>query len=80
MATEQDRINFIVQRDGVDAAVDFCKRTMKIYRVSILRSYKRGYGPKSPKGNVHFASIPEFRRKFITSYCVMKQFVKVNDK
>lgn len=75
---EQDRLNFIIQRDGIDAAVDFARNTMKIYRKSVLRSHKRGYGYNSQKGNIHFASIPEFRRKFIESYCAFKKFVAQN--
>lgn len=77
---EQQRIQFMINRDGIDAAVDFARRTMVSYRKAVLRSYKRGYGPKSQKGNIHFASIPEYRRKFIESYCAFKKFIKDNSK
>ena len=69
---EQERINFIIQRDGIEGAVDFCKRTMKIYRTAVLRSRKRGHDKP------HHASIPEFRRRFITSYCAFKKFAAQN--
>lgn len=69
---EQERINFIIQRDGIEGAVDFCKRTMKIYRTAVLRSRKRGHDKP------HHASIPEFRRKFIKSYCAFKKFIAQN--
>lgn len=69
---EQQRLQFITERDGIDGAVDFARRTLKIYRTAVLRSRKRGHDKP------HHASIPEYRRKFIESYCAFKKFIKDN--
>ena len=67
---EELRLNFIILRDGLSAAHDFAKRTIIQYRKSVLRSRKRGFS------NPHFASLPEYRRKFIESYCEFKAFTR----
>jgi len=62
LAVEQVRIDFLVQRDGVDSAVEWVRRTMRIYRQAVLN--KR-----------HFASTPDYRPKFIASYCSFKAWL-----
>lgn len=65
---ESQRIGFICARDGITAAVDFCWRTGHIYRAAVLASSKRGHH------RPHFASLPEYRAKFIGSYLDFKRF------
>ncbi|MCC6194462.1 MAG: hypothetical protein IT518_08350 [Burkholderiales bacterium] len=55
-------------RDGLAAAVDFCRRTGRIYRAAVLASGKRGHS------HPHFASLPQYRAKFIGSYLDFKRF------
>lgn len=65
---EFQRIALICARDGLAAAVDFCARTSRIYRDAVLASGRRGHH------HAHFASLPEYRRKFIGSYLDFKRF------
>jgi hypothetical protein len=67
---EQDRIDFIIARDGLDGAIDFASRTIKSYRTAVLTSRKRGH--KKP----HHASLEMYRRSFIESYVVLKKFLQ----
>jgi hypothetical protein len=63
MGEEPGRIEFLVRRDGVDAAVVLVDRTMRVYRRAVLD--KR-----------HFASASEYRRKFIEAYCEFKRWLR----
>lgn len=65
---EHQRIGLLCARDGIAAAVDFCWRAGHIYRAAVLASGKRGH--RHP----HFASLPEYRAKFIGSYLDFKRF------
>lgn len=65
---EIDRLRFISIRDGRQAAINFAERTLSIYRAAVLHSNKRGH-PRP-----HHASLPEYRRGFIESYCAIKKF------
>lgn len=65
---ELDRLWFISTRDGEPAAVEFAERTLRTYRKAVLHSNKRGH-PRP-----HHASLPEYRRGFIESYCAIKKF------
>ena len=67
---EQQRIQFMIDRDGLEGATDFARRTMKIYRTAVLKSAKRGH--EKP----HFASTNDWRRKFIQSYLSFKAFLQ----
>lgn len=70
---EEQRLAFIEARDGIAGAADFAKRAMAQYRKAVLMSRKRGYGkPNQP--NISHASLPEYRRKFIESYCAFKRY------
>ena len=76
--TEEARLKFVEDRDGVQGAIAFAKQGMHIYRTSVLQSAKRGYGVKgSPFANMkpHHASQREYRRKFIESYLDFKRYV-----
>ena len=63
MGEERGRIEFLVRRDGLMAAVAWVDRTMRIYRRAVLD--KR-----------HFASTSEYRRKFIEAYCEFKRWLR----
>lgn len=58
-STHQDGVEFLIQRDGLDVAIDWVRRTMQIYRRAVL-------------GKRHFASTADYRRMFIESYCEFK--------
>ena len=60
MNTERERVMFIYDRDGYDEAIEWAKRTYKIYRSCVLN--KR-----------HFASKVMYRRRFIESYIDLKK-------
>jgi hypothetical protein len=72
MNAETSRLEFIKNRDGLDAAIDFAKRTLVAYRKAVLCSRKRGVATP------HHASLPEYRRTFIESYCAFKSFLEEN--
>jgi hypothetical protein len=59
---EEDRIRFLLQRDGLEPTIAWVTRTRRIYRTAVL-----------DKG--HFASSGVFRRRFIESYCAFKRWL-----
>lgn len=65
---EFGRISFVIARDGMAAAVDFCRRTGHIYRAAVLANGRRGHH------HPHFASLPEYRARFIGSYLDFRRF------
>jgi hypothetical protein len=67
--SEQNRIAFVIARDGNALALEFAERTMQIYRKAVLCSAKRGY--EKP----HFASANVWRESYIRSYLELKRFV-----
>jgi hypothetical protein len=67
-----DRLTLLIERDGLDAAVEFAERTMRVYRTAVLTSRKRGCAKP------HHASLPEYRRNFIMGYLSFKQFISRN--
>lgn len=60
--SERERLAFLVQRDGAEAAAEWARRTMRIYRRALL----------APR---HFAGAPEYRRRFIEAYCEFKRWI-----
>jgi len=56
---EAARIAFLVDRDGSAAAAKGVKRTLRIYRTSVLN-------------HAHFASSREYRRGYIEAYLGFK--------
>ncbi len=64
---EQQRFHFLVNRDGMEAALVFAEQTMKSYRRAVLSSHKRGYIKP------HHGSLKEYRRSFICSYVYNKR-------
>lgn len=51
---EASRIAFLIARDGEDAALDWVRRTLEIYRSAVSDSR-------------HFASLPQYRDLFLDS-------------
>lgn len=65
---EAARIEFVWDRDGFKAALEFAQRGMKIYRQCVL-------GRKNhPTLKFHYASLDTWRETFIRSYLVYKRF------
>lgn len=62
IAVERARIDFLVQRDGIAAAVRWVRRTIGIYRRAVL-GWQRHSGRH------------EYRLRFIQSYCVFKAWL-----
>lgn len=62
---ETDRLNFIINRDGTRAAVEFAHRTMVSYRRHVL------YG--------HIDRLL-MRRKYIESYLAFKRFAREQER
>jgi plasmid stabilization system protein ParE len=60
--SEQERIAFLLGRDGPEATAEWVRRTLRIYRRAVL----------TPG---HFAGLPEFRRGFIESYCAFRRWL-----
>lgn len=60
--SERQRLGFLVERDGTEAAEKWARRTMQIYRRAVL----------TPR---HFASMAQYRRRFIESYCEFKRWI-----
>jgi len=71
--TEWPRIRFLIERDGLDAALVWCGNTMKIYRTAVLDR-----GNDNRRG--HYASTREFKRTFIDSYQDFKRFLAIYSK
>lgn len=67
--SELHRLVFIAQRDGLHAAVDFARRTLKLYRTCLrLRGHN---GTKR-----HHATLPQYRRGFVESCLVFRSNLK----
>lgn len=62
---EDRRIEFLVARDGINAAAAWVRRTMSIYRRAVLMKN-------------HYASGPPYRREFIEAYCAFKRWLETN--
>ena len=60
--SEERRIRFLVERDGMESTVAWVDRTMRIYRRAALDRH-------------HHASADEYRRKFIEAYCEFKRWL-----
>lgn len=69
---ENERLNFVIQRDGMTEAIDYAKRTLKVYRTALFRSRKHGFSQP------HHASIPEYRRLFVMSCLAFRKFIREN--
>jgi hypothetical protein len=67
--SEVKRLAHIEEHIGKTEALDFAKRTLRIYRSAVLHSKKRGVVKP------HFASLPLYREKFIRSYLELKRYV-----
>lgn len=58
---EADRLRFLEQSWGRDAALAFAQQTMRIYRRAVVRR-------SPPAGN------PEYRLRLLASYCYLKDY------
>ncbi|MEO6929332.1 MAG: hypothetical protein ABI190_09215 [Casimicrobiaceae bacterium] len=67
-------IAFLYARDGMAGTCEYCRRTAGIYRSAVLDSQKRGHL------RPHFASLPEYRHRFIESYLDFKRFALAADR
>ena len=64
MNVEQTRLDFLIERDGLEGAISFAARTRDIYRSHVLymkRTFKR-----------------DGRKAYVQSYLAFKQFVRDN--
>jgi len=68
--SEDSRIQFYINRDGLESAKDSIRMILKVYRKSVLCSKKRGHFKP------HHASTREFRQAFIDSYLQFKRFLQ----
>ncbi len=75
---EIDRLNFITQRDGLVAAIEFAKRGIKIYREGVLRSHKRKKFRNLDYTPSHLSHMP-MRSFAIVAYLQYKEFIKHNE-
>jgi len=66
--TEQARISFMINRDGLEEAKAWALRTMRIYRTAVLCNGKDG-------GSIHYGSNPVYRPRYIRAYLELKRFV-----
>lgn len=66
--SELDRLAFVASRDGADSALEFAKRTYKIYRQSVLQT-----GRNNRK--FHFASTPNYRPKFLSACVELRRYI-----
>lgn len=62
---EASRIEFLLQRDGAAATVIWVRRTLAIYRRSVL-------------DRRHFAHTAEYRRKFVASCLEFRRWLVAN--
>ncbi len=62
VVSEEGRIRFLLERDGIEATVTCVGRTLRIYRTALL-------------DRNHHAGRDGFRRGFIGSYCSFKRWL-----
>jgi len=74
--SEERRLDFVRQRDGLHAAVTFAKQVRSQYRNSVLMSYKRIRFRNLQDAKPRHGSFPDYRRGFIESYVVAKRFIE----
>lgn len=76
--TEHDRIQFLIERDGIEAAKKWCARTAGIYRIAVAQDgiaalTAEGETPPTPKP-AHYASYREWRPKFEAAIAEFEKF------
>jgi hypothetical protein len=59
-ANEPIRLAFMEARDGVEKTVEFCRQSIKMYRVALRK----------------FARQPMYRRQFIESLLVFRRYIR----
>jgi hypothetical protein len=63
---EAERIAFLLERDGDASTVAWVRRTLGIYRRAVL-------------DRRHFASTPEYRRRFLASCADFRRWLATHD-
>ncbi|MGH8800713.1 MAG: hypothetical protein ACREX6_00250 [Casimicrobiaceae bacterium] len=66
-------IAFLYARDGLVDTCEYCRRTSRIYRSAVLSRHRH------EQLRPHFASLPEYRHRFIVSYLDFKRFALTHD-
>jgi len=72
--SEKDRLRFIVQRDGLEEAISFAKRTNENYRKCMMQDGRRLENGEG-RNQVHFASLREFKDGFEESCVEFERFL-----
>ncbi len=62
---EKFRLEFLTERDGIEGAVEFAKRTAKIYRTCVTK-------------RIGMCGDRHHRRRFATSVLEFKWFARIN--
>ena len=65
---EQGRIDFVMNRDGKEGAINFCKQTLSVYRKAIKRNkngVRTGYGSA-------------YRKSLVLSCIAFRKFLQSN--
>lgn len=66
--TDQDRINFLLERDTPEEVLVFAKQCVRVYRGAVIAS-KRKFGRRGA-----------FREAYINSYLFHKNYVSENQR
>lgn len=66
---EADRINFLIERDGLSGAIDFAKRALFVYRKAARLT---------PDGKKQFAHDKVYRASFVESILYLRNFLRGN--
>lgn len=67
MSNHSEQVSFMYERDGLDAAINYAKQS--------LRMYRRCAKPK-PDGSKHFAHTPIFRKHYVESIIYLRYFLR----
>lgn len=66
---EKNRLSFIENRDGKEAAKEFAQRTLDKYRECLRMDGRNGR-------KFHHASLPQFRRGFVESCLEFRRYLR----
>ncbi len=69
MNPEWDRVLFVQERDGMDGAREFVKRTYVTYKECLRQKGRNGT-------KRHHASLPQYRRRFIESCLTFREYLR----
>lgn len=80
VGAETKRIQFYIDRDGLESAIESSKLIYKVYRKSLFMSAKHGYHSTKNDKKPHHASFREFRPSFIESCLSFRKFLQLYGK